>query len=32
MAPGVADGSTIVAFGITEPDAGSNSQQHHDDR
>ena len=23
--PGIADGSTIVAFGITEPDAGSNS-------
>src|SRR5215472_8530615 len=24
--PGIADGSTIVAFGITEPDAGSNSR------
>ncbi len=23
--PGIADGSTIMAFGITEPDAGSNS-------
>lgn len=23
--PGIADGSTVVAFGITEPDAGSNS-------
>ncbi|MBV9450374.1 MAG: acyl-CoA/acyl-ACP dehydrogenase [Streptosporangiaceae bacterium] len=25
--PGIADGSTIVAFGITEPDAGSNSHR-----
>jgi alkylation response protein AidB-like acyl-CoA dehydrogenase len=25
--PGIADGSTIVAFGITEPDAGSNSHK-----
>lgn len=25
--PGIADGSTIAAFGITEPDAGSNSHQ-----
>ena len=23
--PGIADGSRIMAFGITEPDAGSNS-------
>ncbi|MQA12366.1 MAG: acyl-CoA dehydrogenase [Pseudonocardiaceae bacterium] len=25
--PGIADGSTIMAFGITEPDAGSNSHR-----
>jgi alkylation response protein AidB-like acyl-CoA dehydrogenase len=25
--PGIADGSTIMAFGITEPDAGSNSHE-----
>jgi len=25
--PGIADGSTVVAFGITEPDAGSNSHK-----
>ena len=25
--PGIADGSTIMAFGITEPDAGSNSHK-----
>jgi alkylation response protein AidB-like acyl-CoA dehydrogenase len=25
--PGIADGSTVVAFGLTEPDAGSNSHR-----
>ena len=25
--PGIADGSTVVSFGITEPDAGSNSHK-----
>ena len=25
--PGIADGSTVMAFGITEPDAGSNSHR-----
>ena len=30
--PGLADGSRTMAFGITEPDAGSNSPPHHHHR
>ena len=29
--PGIADGTRTMAFAITEPDAGSNSPQHHHD-